>query len=83
MGERLDEFKGSVKEAVGKVTDDEGLEAEGKAQQAGAKASRETKGAANQVAGNVKDAVGEATGNPRLKAEGETQNTKGRTQSAG
>jgi uncharacterized protein YjbJ (UPF0337 family) len=83
MGERVDEFKGAVKEAAGKVTDDERLEAEGKGQQAGAKASRETKGAANQAMGNVKDAVGDATDNERLEAEGEAQKAKGRAQSAG
>jgi uncharacterized protein YjbJ (UPF0337 family) len=34
MGERMDEFKGAVKEAAGKVTDNERLEAEGEAQKA-------------------------------------------------
>jgi uncharacterized protein YjbJ (UPF0337 family) len=83
MGDRMEELKGSVKKAVGKVTDDERLEAEGEGQRAGAKAARETKGAANQVVGNVKDAVGEATGDRRLETEGEAQNLKGRGQSAG
>jgi uncharacterized protein YjbJ (UPF0337 family) len=83
MSERIDEFKGAVKETAGKVTDNERLEAEGKTEQAAAKASRETKGAANQVMGNVKEAVGDATDNERLEAEGEAQNAKGRAQSAG
>ena len=40
---------GNVKQGVGKVTDNEKLRAEGKAQ--------ELKGEAQQVKGNVKDAV--------------------------
>lgn len=83
MAGRMDEVKGSVKDAVGKATGDEGLQAEGKTQQAAGKAERETKGAANQVVGNVKDAVGDATGNERLEAEGEAQRLKGKSQSAG
>jgi uncharacterized protein YjbJ (UPF0337 family) len=83
MSERIDEFKGAVKETAGKVTDNERLEAEGKGEQAAAKASRETKGAANQAMGNVKDAVGDATDNERLEAEGEAQKAKGQAQSAG
>ena len=83
MGERLEEFKGNVKEAVGKVTDNERLEAEGKVQKARAKADRESKGAANQAVGSVKDTVGEITDNERLEAEGEAQKLKGKAQSAG
>jgi uncharacterized protein YjbJ (UPF0337 family) len=83
MGDRLEELKGGVKEAAGKVTDNERLEAEGKGQRAGAKAARESKGAANQVIGGVKDAAGEVTDDERLEAEGEAQKMKGRVQSAG
>jgi uncharacterized protein YjbJ (UPF0337 family) len=83
MGERVEELKGSMKEAAGKVTGNERLEGKGKGQKAGAKMARETKGAANQVAGKVKDAAGEVTDDPRLEAEGEAQNLKGRSQSAG
>ena len=83
MSERIDEFKGAVKETAGKVTDNERLEAEGKAQKTGAKAARETKGAAKQAMGNVKDAVGDLTDNERLEAEGEAQKMKGKAQSTG
>ena len=83
MGDRMEELKGSVKETVGKVSDNERLEAEGKGQKAGAKAARETKGAVNQAVGGVKDAVGDATDNERLEAEGEAQRLKGKSQSAG
>ena len=83
MGDRFEELKGTVKETVGKVTDNERLEAEGKGEKAGAKASREAKGAANQTVGTVKDAVGDMTDNERLEAEGEAQKMKGKAQSAG
>ncbi|MDQ3702402.1 MAG: CsbD family protein [Chloroflexota bacterium] len=83
MSGRMDEVKGSVKDAVGRATGDEQLEAEGKTQKAAGKAERETKGAANQVAGNVKNAVGDATGNERVEVEGEAQRLKGKSQSAG
>ena len=83
MSERVDEFTGTAKEATGKVTDNERLEAEGKAQQTGAKVARETKGAANQAVGTVKDALGDALDNERLEAEGEAQKAKGKAQSAG
>jgi uncharacterized protein YjbJ (UPF0337 family) len=44
-----DKAKGAVKDAVGKVTGDEKLQAEGKLDKA--------KGAAHNVAGDVKDAI--------------------------
>ncbi len=58
MGEATDKLKaagnkvaGNVKEAVGKSTDNERLEAEGKAQQ--------VKGTGQDVAGSVKGAFGD------------------------
>jgi uncharacterized protein YjbJ (UPF0337 family) len=45
--------KGAVKDAVGKVTGNEKLQAEGKIDKA--------KGAAHKIAGDVKDAAKEAT----------------------
>jgi len=83
MPGRGDEVKGSIKEAAGKVTGNERLQAEGKADQAKGKAARETAGAANQVAGNVKKGTGKVLGNEQMKAEGTAQNLKGRGQSAG
>jgi uncharacterized protein YjbJ (UPF0337 family) len=57
MGEFTDKVKaagnktaGSVKEGIGKATDNERLEAEGKAQQ--------TKGAAQNVSGTIKGKLG-------------------------
>ncbi len=58
MGEFIDKTKaagnklaGNVKEAVGDATDNQRLEAEGKAQQA--------KGTAQNIAGSVKGALGD------------------------
>lgn len=58
MGEFTDKVKatgnkiaGNVKEAVGDMTDNERLEAEGRAQQ--------NKGTAQNIAGNVKGALGD------------------------
>jgi uncharacterized protein YjbJ (UPF0337 family) len=83
MSERIDEAKGKVKEGVGKVTDNERLEAEGRSEAAAAKAKRETKGAANQVKGSVKEGVGDLTDNERLQAEGTADRLKGDAQRKG
>lgn len=48
-----DKTKGAIKDAVGKVTGDKNLQAEGKIDKA--------KGAAHNIAGDVKDAAKEAT----------------------
>ena len=83
MTDRMDELKGTVKQTVGKATGNEDLEAQGQTEQAGAKAARETKGAANQATGSVKATVGDALDDEQLQAEGEAQKAKGKTQSAG
>lgn len=83
MPDRVDEMKGSVKEGVGKLVGNERMEAEGAAERTAAKAERETKGAANQVAGNAKMAAGKLVGNDRLHAEGQAQDAKGAVQRAG
>jgi uncharacterized protein YjbJ (UPF0337 family) len=49
-----DKVKGAVKDAAGKVSGDEKLQAEGKMDKA--------KGAAHSAAGDAKDAVRDATG---------------------
>jgi len=58
VNERVDELKGDVKQGLGKITGNERLEAEGKAEHDVAKAKREAKGAANQVKGSVKQEIG-------------------------
>ena len=83
MTDRMDELKGTVKKTVGTATGDEDLEAQGQTEQAAGKATRETKGAANQAAGGVNATVGDAVDDERLQAQGAAQKAKGKTQSAG
>ena len=83
MPGRTDEIKGSVKEAAGKVTGNERLETEGKADRAAGKAGREAAGASNQAGGTLKREAGKLAGNERLHPEGEAQRLKGKARSAG
>jgi uncharacterized protein YjbJ (UPF0337 family) len=83
MSDRIDEAKGKVKEGVGKVTDNERLEAEGRAESTAAKAERETKGAVNQAKGTIKEGLGDLTDNERLQAEGTADKLKGQAQQKG
>ena len=57
MGENLDKAKGSIKENVGDMTDNERLEREGKRDRAGA----EVKEKANDAVDTVKDTVNDVT----------------------
>ena len=83
MNERVDELKGDVKQGLGKITGNERLEAEGKAEHDVAKAKREAKGAANQVKGSVKQEIGKLTGNESLEAEGAADRLEGDAQRTG
>jgi uncharacterized protein YjbJ (UPF0337 family) len=83
MGERMDELKGNVKEGVGKLTGDEGLEAEGEAESSAAKASRETKGAARQAVGSVKEGFGKLTDDEATEAEGKADRLRGKADQLG
>ena len=83
MSDRIDELKGNVKKTVGKVTDNERLEAEGKVEAESARAERHVKGAANQVTGTVQETVGKVTDNERLEAEGTVKRVKGEGQTKG
>ena len=57
MGENLDKAKGTIKENVGDMTDNERLEREGKRDRAGA----EVKEKANDAVDSVKDTVHDVT----------------------
>ena len=57
MGEQTDKAKGTIKENVGDMTDNEDLEREGKMDRRGA----EVKEKANDAVDNVKDKVGDLT----------------------
>lgn len=73
-----DELKGKFKEGVGKLTGDERMEAEGKAEKEAAEAERKTKGAMDRAKGSVKEGFGKLTGDERLEGEGKVDKTKGK-----
>lgn len=84
MKGKLDEVVGNVKQGVGRMTDNERLEAEGRAQELGgesrqnvAKGVGQAKGMAEEAKGNIKQAFGDATDNERLEAEGRADELRG------
>ena len=83
MGERMDEMKGNLKEGAGKVTGDEDMQVEGRAERDAAQASRETKGVGNQMKGSVEEGIGKITGDDETRARGMADRLKGDTQRAG
>jgi len=83
MNERFDEAKGNIKEGLGKLTGDTDLQAEGQAQQDTAKASREIKGAGNQIKGSVEEGIGKLTGDDETRARGTADRLKGDADRAG
>jgi uncharacterized protein YjbJ (UPF0337 family) len=83
MGDRMHEIKGNIKQGVGKVTGDEKMEAEGRAEHDTAHAAREAKGMGNQVKGRIEEGVGRVTGDEATEARGVADRLKGDTQRAG
>ncbi len=83
MGDRMHELKGNVKQGVGKVTGNEELEAEGRAEHDTARAAREAKGIGNQVKGHIEEGVGRVTGDEETEARGVADRLKGDIQRAG
>ena len=83
MAERAEEFKGRVKQTVGKVTSNERLEAEGEGQAESARSARKVKGTAKEVGGTIKEGAGKLTGSEVTEAEGKAQRLRGRTQRQG
>jgi uncharacterized protein YjbJ (UPF0337 family) len=83
MTDRLEEFKGRVKEGAGKVTDNERLEAEGEGQAEGARAGRKIKGAAQEAGGAVKEATGKITSDEEAEAEGKADRLGGKATRSG
>lgn len=92
-GERLkgmaDEAMGNVKQGVGDLTDNERLQAEGKAQelkgearQEAAKAAERAEGAMEELGGNIKQGVGRLIDNEQMEAEGKAQELKGEARRA-
>jgi uncharacterized protein YjbJ (UPF0337 family) len=80
MSGSKNEFVGGIKQGLGKLTGDEGLEAEGAVQKTGGKAERKTSGAAHEVKGNVKKAAGKLLDSPTLQAEGEADKVRGKVE---
>jgi uncharacterized protein YjbJ (UPF0337 family) len=83
MGDRMQEFKGDLKKNVGKVTGDQEMQAEGRAEHDTAHASREAKGVGNQIKGRVEESVGKATGDEETRARGMGDRLKGDAQRTG
>lgn len=83
MGDRMDETKGSIKEGLGKVTGNQDMQAEGRAEHDTAKGRREVKGAANQIKGNIEEGLGKVTGDDETRARGTADRIKGDTQRTG
>jgi uncharacterized protein YjbJ (UPF0337 family) len=83
MEDRLHELKGNVKQGVGKVTGNEEMQAEGRAEHDTAHAARKAKGLGNQVKGRVEEGVGRVTGDEETEARGVADRLKGDAQRAG
>jgi uncharacterized protein YjbJ (UPF0337 family) len=80
MTGRKNEMVGGIKQGLGKLTGDDGLEAEGAAQKNMGKAERETSGAFHEAKGSVKKGAGKLIGSPTLQAEGEAEKLGGKVE---
>ena len=83
MSERMDEMKGNLKQGIGKMTGDEDMQAEGRAEHDAAKAKREIKGAGTELKGHVEEGVGRVTGNEETRVRGVADQLKGKADRAG
>jgi uncharacterized protein YjbJ (UPF0337 family) len=75
--DRVDEAKGGIKRGFGKITGNQRMEAEGKAEYDSAVARRQVKGAADQVKGKVEEGLGKVTGNEGMQDRGTADRIKG------
>ena len=82
MSGRTEEFKGGLKEGLGKLTGNESLEAEGQAQKSAGRAQRKTSGALHEAKGSVKSGVGDLIDSPTLEAQGEAERMRGKAERA-
>jgi uncharacterized protein YjbJ (UPF0337 family) len=80
MTGRKDEMVGGIKQGLGKLTGDEGLEAEGAAQKNMGQAERKTSGTFHEAKGSLKKGVGDMIGSPTLEAEGEAEKLQGKAE---
>ena len=78
------EAMGNLKQGVGDLTDNERLQAEGRAQelkgegqQRAAEAAQHAEGVLDETSGNIKQGIGKAFDDEQLQAEGKAQELKG------
>ena len=83
MSDRIDEAKGDIKQGIGKVTGNQDMQAEGKAEHDEAAAKRQVKGVGNQVKGSVEEGLGKVTGDDETQARGTADRLKGESQTKG
>jgi uncharacterized protein YjbJ (UPF0337 family) len=82
---KAEEIKGTLKEGVGDLIDNEQMQAEGhaekvtgQARQDVAKAGERVKGIGEELGGKVKGAVGSLIGNEQMRVEGKAKELKGK-----
>lgn len=80
MAGRADEMKGGLKEGLGKLSGDKGLQAEGASQKQRGRVRRKAGGAAKEAKGSAKRAAGKVIDSPTLQAEGEADRLGGRAE---
>jgi uncharacterized protein YjbJ (UPF0337 family) len=83
MGDRIDEAVGNTKEAIGDLTGNEDLEAEGQAQSDRAKLGREVEGAVDKTVGKAQETWGDITDDPENQLEGQARQMEGHVKQAG
>ncbi len=79
-----EETKGNLKQAVGNLTGNEQMQAEGRAEELKGESRQETakavgtaKGMGEEAKGNLKQAVGDLIDNEQMQAEGRAEELKG------
>jgi len=82
MTGRKDEMVGGIKQGLGKLTGDDGLEAEGAAQKNMGKAERKTSGAFHEAKGGIREGIGDLIDSPTLEAEGKAEKIGGKIEKA-
>lgn len=81
---KAEELGGKIKKGIGKVIDNEQMEAEGlvkekkgEAKQEAAKSAERTKGKVEEIVGTVKNRVGAVIDNEQMQVEGRAEELQG------
>jgi len=82
MTGRKDEMVGGINQGLGKLTGDDGLEAEGAAQKNMGKAGRKTSGAFHEAKVSIREGIGDMIDSPTLEAEGAAEKVRGKVEKA-